>query len=113
MAGGLARRGPRAPLFGVRFFLPSALKTGTPLVSAVRSGEAGWYTPVMARRLARRGQRWLLFGWRFLPLRSRKTAIPVLYPTFPVGAIAVMRDEQRRFLLVPQTYHRDDCWGAP
>ena len=67
----------------------------------------------MAGRLARRGHRALLFGWRFLPLWARKIAIRVLYPTFPVGAIAVIRDELGRVLLVHQTYHRGDCWGAP
>ena len=73
----------------------------------------GCYTPVMAGRLARGGHRALLIGWRFLPVWARKTAIRVLYPTFPVGAIAVIRDELGRVLLVHQTYHRGDCWGAP
>ena len=67
----------------------------------------------MAGRLARRGHRALLFGWRFLPFWARKIAIRVLYPTFPVGAIAVIRDDRGLVLLVHQTYHRGDCWGAP
>ena len=67
----------------------------------------------MAGRLARRGHRALLFGWRFLPLWARKIAIRVLYPSFPVGAIAVIRDDRGDVLLVHQTYHRGECWGAP
>jgi ADP-ribose pyrophosphatase YjhB (NUDIX family) len=71
------------------------------------------YTPGMAGALARRGHRALLVGWRFLPLSLRKIAIRVLYPTFPVGAVAVIRDDEGRVLLVRQTYHRGECWGAP
>src|SRR3712207_699557 len=67
----------------------------------------------MAGGLARRGHRALLFGWRFLPLWARKIAIRVLYPTFPVGSIAVIRAGDGHVLLVHQTYHRGDCWGAP
>ena len=37
----------------------------------------------------------------------------MLYPTFPVGAIAVIRDDAGRVLLVRQTYHNGECWGAP
>ncbi len=51
--------------------------------------------------------------WRYLPLQARKLAIRVLYPTFPVGAVAVIRDRQGRVLLVRQTYHRGEYWGAP
>jgi ADP-ribose pyrophosphatase YjhB (NUDIX family) len=67
----------------------------------------------MAGALTRRGHRALLVGWRFLPLSLRKIAIRVLYPTFPVGAVAIIRDDEGRVLLVRQTYHRGEFWGAP
>lgn len=48
-----------------------------------------------------------------MPLWARIIAIRVLYPTFPVGAIAVIRDPTGRVLLVRQTYQRAASWGAP
>jgi ADP-ribose pyrophosphatase YjhB (NUDIX family) len=60
------------------------------------------------------GHRVLLHIWRYLPLPVRKLAIRVLYPRFPVGAIAIVRDEAGRVLLVRQTYHRERAlWGVP
>jgi len=67
----------------------------------------------MAGRLAKRGHRALLFVWRYLPLGARIVAVRVLYPAFPVGAVAVIRDRRGQVLLVRQTYHRGEYWGAP
>jgi 8-oxo-dGTP pyrophosphatase MutT (NUDIX family) len=56
----------------------------------------------------------LLFLWRYLPLWARRLAIRVLYPRFPIGAIAFVRDAGGRVLLVRQTYHRDGYrWASP
>jgi ADP-ribose pyrophosphatase YjhB (NUDIX family) len=60
-----------------------------------------------------RGRGALLVCWRYLPLWARWLAIRVLYPRFPVGAVALVRDRQGRVLLVRQTYHRRELWGAP
>ena len=67
----------------------------------------------MAGSLAGLGHRTLLLGWRYLPLWARRIAIRVLYPLFPVGAVAVIRDDRGRVLLVRQTYHRREQWGVP
>ncbi|MGE3270223.1 MAG: NUDIX hydrolase [Chloroflexota bacterium] len=41
-------------------------------------------------------------------------AIRILYPRFPIGAVAVIRDAAGRVLLVRQTYHREGVrWAAP
>lgn len=72
----------------------------------------------MFRRLARscfgQGHRLLLVIWRYLPLTARRVAIRVLYPRFPIGAVAIIRDGAGRILLVRQTYHRAGVrWAAP
>ena len=72
----------------------------------------------MLRRLARswvgHGHRLLLVIWRYLPLTARRFAIRVLYPRFPIGAVAIVRDDGGRILLVRQTYHRAGVrWAAP
>ncbi len=67
----------------------------------------------MDRAWKLRGRGALLAGWRYLPLWARRLAIRVLYPCFPVGAVALVRDAGGRLLLVRQTYHRDEQWGAP
>jgi ADP-ribose pyrophosphatase YjhB (NUDIX family) len=72
----------------------------------------------MLRRLARswvgHGHRLLLVIWRYLPLTARRFAIRVLFPRFPVGAVAIIRDASGRILLVRQTYHRAGVrWAAP
>jgi 8-oxo-dGTP diphosphatase len=66
------------------------------------------------RLAAQQGHRLLLVIWRFLPLSARKIAIRVLYPRFPIGAVAIITDEAGRVLLVRQTYHREGVrWAAP
>jgi ADP-ribose pyrophosphatase YjhB (NUDIX family) len=72
----------------------------------------------MLRRIARswagEGHRLLLVIWRYLPLAARRFAIRLLYPRFPIGAVAIVRDADGRVLLVRQTYHRAGArWGAP
>ena len=67
----------------------------------------------MLGRLAGTGHRALLVGWRYIPLWARRIAIRILYPQFPVGAVAIIRDERGRILLVRQTYHRREAWGVP
>ena len=68
----------------------------------------------IARAGAGEGHRVLLKVWRYLPLSLRRIAIRILYPRFPVGAVAIVCDEAGRVLLVRQTYHRgDERWGAP
>lgn len=68
----------------------------------------------IARAAAGLGHRLLLLVWRFLPLRVRRIAVRILYPQFPIGAVAIVRDEAGRVLLVRQTYHREGVrWGAP
>ena len=72
----------------------------------------------MLRRIARFWagpvHRLLLVVWRYLPLTPRRLAIRILYPRFPIGAVAIIRDDAGRVLLVRQTYHRDGArWAAP
>jgi ADP-ribose pyrophosphatase YjhB (NUDIX family) len=67
----------------------------------------------IARSLAGTGHRLLLVIWRYLPLAARRFAIRVLYPRFPVGAVAIIRDDGGRILLVRQTYHRAGIRWAP
>ena len=67
-----------------------------------------------ARWAAGGGHRTLLRIWKYLPLPVRRIAIRILYPRFPVGAVAVIRDDAGRVMLVRQTYHRGDAsWGPP
>ena len=73
---------------------------------------------LMLRRIARSwagdGHRLLLVIWRYLPLAARRFAIRLLYPRFPIGAVAIVRDVNGQVLLVRQTYHRAGArWGAP
>jgi ADP-ribose pyrophosphatase YjhB (NUDIX family) len=68
----------------------------------------------IGRRAAGDGHRALLAVWSYLPLLLRRIAIRILYPRFPVGAVAIIRDEAGRVLLVRQTYHRGAArWGPP
>jgi 8-oxo-dGTP diphosphatase len=60
------------------------------------------------------GHRFLLLVWRYLPLWARRFAIRILFPRFSIGAVAFVRDDDGRVLLVRQTYHRDGYrWAAP
>jgi len=69
--------------------------------------------PIMQRG-ASVGHRGLLVLWRYLPLPLRRIAIRLLFPSLPVGAIAIIRDDVGRVLLVRQTYHREGVsWGVP
>ncbi|MCC6420064.1 MAG: NUDIX domain-containing protein [Gemmataceae bacterium] len=68
----------------------------------------------IARVTAGLVHRLLLVVWRHLPLGPRRLAIRILYPQFPIGAVAIVQDAQGRILLVRQTYHREGIrWGAP
>ena len=72
----------------------------------------------MVGRIARlwlgTGHRFLLVVWRYLPLWARRLAIRLLYPRFSVGAVAIVRDDDGRVLLVRQTYHRGGVrWSPP
>ncbi len=68
----------------------------------------------IVRLLAGLGHRLLLLVWRYLPLCVRRIAIRIMYPQFPIGAVAIVQDSQGRVLLVRQTYHREGIrWGAP
>jgi 8-oxo-dGTP diphosphatase len=68
----------------------------------------------IARSCVGNGHRFLLLVWRYLPLSARRIAIRILYPRFPIGAVAIVRDHGGRVLLVRQTYHREGVrWAAP
>ena len=67
----------------------------------------------MSGRLAREGHRGLLVAWRYLPHWARRIGIRVLYPRFAVGAVAIVRDDAGRVLLVRQTYHLEERWSPP
>ena len=70
----------------------------------------GW----IVRRWLGTGHRFLLVVWRYLPLWARRLAIRLLYPRFPIGAVALVRDDEGRILLVRQTYHRQGVrWSPP
>lgn len=60
------------------------------------------------------GHRLLLAIWRRLPLAPRRLAIRILFPRFPIGAVAIVRNEAGHILLVHQTYHSEGAlWAAP
>lgn len=68
----------------------------------------------MVGLLAGLGHRLLLVVWRYLPLGLRRIAVRILYPQFPLGAVAIVQDADGRVLLVRQTYHREGIrWGTP
>jgi 8-oxo-dGTP pyrophosphatase MutT (NUDIX family) len=60
----------------------------------------------MLRKLASRAQ-------RILRRRGRTGPPGLLTPRFPIGAAVLIRDEQRRILLVQQTYRSSSVWLPP
>jgi ADP-ribose pyrophosphatase YjhB (NUDIX family) len=57
----------------------------------------------------------LLRVWRDVPFPSwmRQMFLRVLNPSFMVGAMALIQDEQGRILLLEHTYRRRLPWGLP
>ena len=51
--------------------------------------------------------------WEWLPFRARWLAVRMLYLRAPVGAVAIIRDDAGRVLLVRQVYARSPEWGLP
>jgi ADP-ribose pyrophosphatase YjhB (NUDIX family) len=62
-----------------------------------------------------RARRLLLRIWRDVPFPgwTRQGFLRVLNPSFMVGAMALIQDEQGRILVVEHTYRRDVPWGLP
>jgi ADP-ribose pyrophosphatase YjhB (NUDIX family) len=57
----------------------------------------------------------LLRAWRDVPFPRWMRAIflRVLNPSFMVGAMALIQDDQERILILEHTYRRDIPWGLP
>jgi 8-oxo-dGTP pyrophosphatase MutT (NUDIX family) len=57
----------------------------------------------------------LLRVWRDVPFPSwlRHVFLRVLNPSFMVGAMALIQDEQGRVLVLEHTYRKDIPWGLP
>jgi ADP-ribose pyrophosphatase YjhB (NUDIX family) len=62
-----------------------------------------------------RSKRLLLRIWRDVPFPGwlRRLFLRVLNPSFMVGAMALVQDEQGRILLLEHTYRRELPWGLP
>jgi 8-oxo-dGTP diphosphatase len=62
-----------------------------------------------------RAKRILLRIWRDVPFPSwlRHIFLRILNPSFMVGAMALIVDDQGRVLLLEHTYRRDVPWGLP
>src|SRR5689334_11657425 len=62
-----------------------------------------------------RRRRLLLRLWRELPFPSwmRQIFLRILNPSFMVGAMALIQDEDGRILVVEHTYRRAVPWGLP
>jgi 8-oxo-dGTP pyrophosphatase MutT (NUDIX family) len=60
-------------------------------------------------------RRLLLWLWREVPFPNwlRQLFLRVLNPSFMVGAMALIQDEQGRILVLEHTYRRDIPWGLP
>jgi ADP-ribose pyrophosphatase YjhB (NUDIX family) len=60
-------------------------------------------------------KRLLLRIWRDVPFPDwlRRVFLRLLNPSFMVGAMALIQDEQRRILLLEHTYRRERPWGLP
>jgi 8-oxo-dGTP diphosphatase len=57
----------------------------------------------------------LLRVWRDVPFPSwlRQVFLRILNPSFMVGAMALIQDEQGRMLVLEHTYRRQVPWGLP
>lgn len=57
----------------------------------------------------------LLRIWRDVPFPdwTRRLFLRILNPSFMVGAMALIQDEQGRVLLLEHTYRREVPWGLP
>jgi ADP-ribose pyrophosphatase YjhB (NUDIX family) len=57
----------------------------------------------------------LLRVWRDVPFPGwlREVFLRVLNPSFMVGAMALIQDDQGRILVLEHTYRRDVPWGLP
>jgi ADP-ribose pyrophosphatase YjhB (NUDIX family) len=60
-------------------------------------------------------RRVLLRIWRDVPFPGwmRQIFLRVLNPSFMVGAMALIQDDQGRILIVEHTYRREIPWGLP
>jgi 8-oxo-dGTP diphosphatase len=60
-------------------------------------------------------RRLLLRLWRDVPFPKwmRHVFLRILNPSFMVGAMALIQDDQGRILIVEHTYRRDVPWGLP
>jgi ADP-ribose pyrophosphatase YjhB (NUDIX family) len=69
----------------------------------------------MSPQLASRRRRILLRLWRDVPFPSwlRQSFLRVLNPSFMVGAMALIQDNQGRVLVLEHTYRRRVPWGLP
>jgi 8-oxo-dGTP diphosphatase len=70
--------------------------------------------PIVEQHTSKR-RRLLLRIWRDVPFPGwmRHVFLRVLNPSFMVGAMALIQDEQGRILVVEHTYRRDVPWGLP
>lgn len=57
----------------------------------------------------------LLRVWRDVPFPSwvRRLFLRILNPSFMVGAMALIQDDEGRILVLEHTYRRDVPWGLP
>src|SRR5438477_13102332 len=62
-----------------------------------------------------RPRRVLLRVWRDVPFPGwlRQVFLRVLNPSFMVGAMALIQDDQGRILILEHTYRRQVPWGLP
>jgi 8-oxo-dGTP diphosphatase len=69
----------------------------------------------MAHQSHSRRRRVLLRIWRDVPFPGwmRRLFLRVLNPSFMVGAMALIQDDQDRILVLEHTYRREVPWGLP
>src|SRR5207237_4416404 len=70
---------------------------------------------VVNAQTASRRRRFLLRMWRDVPFPGwmRHLFLRAINPSFMVGAMALIQDEQGRILVVEHTYRREVPWGLP